>query len=677
MTITIVIQARDQTSGATQSATANLRSLGNEAEEQGSRIRGFFTAIGPAIVGAGVAAGGAFAAAAGAGLTLNNAMEQATARIQAFTKDSAKTAEIIEMVRTRAAKTPFAFNEMANAAANLLPAAKASGKGLEELLAVAEVLAASNPAEGLEGAAFALKEALSGDFVSVVERFNLPRQRLQELKEKGVPALKAVQIAMQELGLDADLVAGLANTAAGRWSTFMDTVQGLASVVTQPVFDAFSSGLAQVQQQLDTNMPALEALAQMLAGRIASAITNAITFAQSLAATWQSVMPQIAAVTQQAFTFVKSIVDEIMPGVAAVVQAVAGVIADFWQKSGNDITASSSRAWGAVLDIVQRASQTLGSILQSIAAFINTHRSDIVMTLTDAWRSIQNVIQTVLPAIQTIITTIARAVADFWRQNGADIMATTQSAWKTITQIVQTATQIVTTILSGLAQFVSAHGSTITAVLSAAWETIKTVVTTMLNLIHGVLTSVLQAIQGDWSSAWSTLQATSAQFVQGIIASVQAAFGVLQAAFGNVIDQIKRMWQGFVNDAHGLGRAIIDGIAGGVAGGVGALVGAVSAAAQRALNEAKRALGVRSPSRVFAEAVGLPIAQGMALGVMQGAPLVAEAVSSAATANVVSATTNYYVDARNATLSRAHIENAIMTATDRSAQRAQFRRRMR
>jgi hypothetical protein len=112
-----------------------------------------------------LAIGGGLTAAIGAGLNFNNSMEQVSAQLMAFTKDGAATAAILDMIKTRAASTPFAFEDMATAATALLPASKAAGVGLEELIAQAEILAASNPAEGLEGAAFALKEAAGGDFV--------------------------------------------------------------------------------------------------------------------------------------------------------------------------------------------------------------------------------------------------------------------------------------------------------------------------------------------------------------------------------------------------------------------------------------------------------------------------------------------------------------------------------
>lgn len=234
---------------------------------------GLATILGGAALAGATAVAGGLVAAGVSGLGFNNSMEIVTAQLNAFTKDGNKTAEILEMIKKRAAATPFAFEEMAKATSSLMSSAKASGKSLESLVEQAEILAASNPAEGLEGAAFALKEAVSGDFTSIIERFNLPRQFINQLKEEGVPNLEIVSRAMEQLGLDTSLVTNLANTASGRWSTFLDTLQNLAATVTKPIFDAFSSKLGEVNNLLEANQPLLTALAEQLAGALQVAIS--------------------------------------------------------------------------------------------------------------------------------------------------------------------------------------------------------------------------------------------------------------------------------------------------------------------------------------------------------------------------------------------------------------------
>ena len=86
--------------------------------------------------------------------------------------------------------------------------------------------------------------------------------------------------------------------------------------------------------------------------------------------------------------------------------------------------------------------------------------------------------------------------------------------------------------------------------------------------------------------------------------------------------------------AQDLGSQIALGIAAGITSGTPAIVNAVLAAVDAALTAAEQALGIASPSKVFAE-LGAQTSAGMAQGAVGGIPEVRQAigqVSSAATA---------------------------------------------
>ncbi|MGW6120435.1 hypothetical protein ACWFRF_15440 [Nocardia sp. NPDC055165] len=185
------------------------------------------------------------AATAGAaiGIKFNSSVEAAETKMMAFMKDNERVAKTLAWVKDEASATQFAFAEMAEAAANLTPVAKSSGKSLEDLVRQAELLASLNPAEGLTGATFALREALSGDWVSIVERFNLPRLRINELKAQGVPAMEIITKTLNEMGIDMSLVAKQGQTTAARFDQVKDKLTMMAGAATKPIFTRISSEL--------------------------------------------------------------------------------------------------------------------------------------------------------------------------------------------------------------------------------------------------------------------------------------------------------------------------------------------------------------------------------------------------------------------------------------------------
>lgn len=274
----IILRAQNQASGALRAVKSDLAALERTSGAAGRGFGGLKSIMGVGLLGAATTAGAGIAAL-GAGLgaatvdgfRINTSLENVRAQLVAFTKDGAKADQMLADIRTEAAKTPFAFEELASATASLLPASIQSGVALEDLIKQAEILAASNPAQGLEGAAFSLREALSGDFVSIIDRFNLPRARLNELKAEGVPAMEAITIAMREMGLDASLVSGMALTMTGRWSTFKDTMDTIKATLAQPLFDKVKTALSDIQPLLDESMPVF----QELAGRIGEKMAGA------------------------------------------------------------------------------------------------------------------------------------------------------------------------------------------------------------------------------------------------------------------------------------------------------------------------------------------------------------------------------------------------------------------
>ncbi len=260
--------------GALSGLRAVQKSVGN--------VGGFFKSAASTAVGFGVATLGIGAAAAAPqaladafGLGLAVELENVTAQLTAFTKDAGQADAILADLRKEADATPFAFRELAGAAASLLPAANASGHGLMDLIKQAEVLAALNPAEGLEGAAFSLREALSGDFVSVVERFNLPREAINQLKKEGVPALDIIGRALAGMGADQELVARRAQTFSGRLSTFQDALDSIRIEAGKPILGALSEELVRFTGILAGSQGTLQATAATLGGQVAGGIRQA------------------------------------------------------------------------------------------------------------------------------------------------------------------------------------------------------------------------------------------------------------------------------------------------------------------------------------------------------------------------------------------------------------------
>ena len=122
------------------------------------------------------------------------------------------------------------------------------------------------------------------------------------------------------------------------------------------------------------------------------------------------------------------------------------------------------------------------------------------------------------------------------------------------------------------------------------------------------------------------LGAVAGAFVT-IVAGGTAFFGFISSVVTTGIGLIGNVAAQFTIAFQGVGTGIVNGIIAGVRSGTGALVSSVTGLGSTAVAAIRTALGIHSPSRVFADLVGAQIPAGIAQGVTAHAGLANDAVS--------------------------------------------------
>jgi len=283
-----------------------------------------------------------------------------------------------------------------------------------------------------------------------------------------------------------------------------------------------------------------------------------------------------------------------------------------------------------------------------------------------------------IPAIEDVANAVGPVIASFEAGGESSetlgvILGALGDVWEQLQGIIDVAVKLINATIvpafSFIAGFIQEHSDTILRVLSNVWTAIKAAIDIALTLIKGVLTVALQLIQGDWSGAWETIKETAARIWDDIKAILGAAW-----------DNIKALFGGFASDALQLGADMINGIVDGVKNAASHLANSVANAAKDALDAAKHALGISSPSKLFADEVGANITAGIALGIDQGADQIGDALGGAfprlsTTGALAGAgggqTLIFNIDARGATMSAAEFEAAVrrvLTQTTRNAE---------
>lgn len=301
------------------------------------------------------------------------------------------------------------------------------------------------------------------------------------------------------------------------------------------------------------------------------------------------------------------------------ISELAAVIAANWQPA---LAAVGVVIAAVVIPALASFVVSIAPVLAAVAAAIA-----IGMALYNAWNSnfmgIQTLTQGAMAAVQGVITSVMGVVLTFWQNNGAEIMAFAQTTWQRVQQIiggiVAIVAAIVTRVFNTIKGFLDTHGDEIQVVLKTAWKGIENVIKLAMGVIQGIVTTVLGIIEGDWQKA--------ADGINGIVKSIKT---FITDEFERIKTFITEIGPDFIAAAKSVGEDIVQGIADGISAGAAWVADAAKDAAQAALDAAKGLLGISSPSRAFAEQVGLPSAQGIAMGLGAGVPVVAAAGAGAA-----------------------------------------------
>lgn len=566
----------DQASGVIGNVQRALTGLGSAVAAPAKAMGGLMDGLGKvglAAMGIQAVVGAARGLGDVLGINVLNTMEQARAGIQAFTKDAGQTEQILGMVRDRAAKTPFAFNEMATAAGAMMPIFKSTGISLETLLQQAEILAASNPMEGLAGASFSLREAMTGDFTSIIERFNLSRQSINQWKEEGLSNFEIVQRAMQEMGFDADLVAAKSETLEGRWSTFNDTLDTFKAKAGESLFDGLKQGLIFLQGAFDANQEAIMGFAESISKTIGSSIKIAQALFQAFttdAGAMGIVLEELANIFGQDFA------NAMQPFIQAFMEAIPA------------IQQFASESTSALQGFVSTTTQLLSGDLNDALSTVNTTVVSVGAQLGPAFAA----------WAAAFVEWIGPAAAQLLGE--LDNIAVAVAGW-IVNFGVQANTMLYTQWIPAFVQWVG-------PVIGRLIPELMNLAASITGWIVGINVQFYTAAVTEWVPAFIRWIPVAAGQIPGAMAAIGSA----------IIAFIQGLGPQMMAQAQSLAANFISGLQGGIASGAGSLRAAGAAAANAANEGAEMAAGVESPSTVWAE-IGRQMAAGLGIGLKDNA----------------------------------------------------------
>lgn len=236
----------------------------------------------------------------------------------------------------------------------------------------------------------------------------------------------------------------------------------------------------------------------------------------------------------------------------------------------------------------------------------------LLLGITDGWVDVKEFFSKALSDLKT-------GLQNAW----GNIKTGASTAWNNVKTAVtkpfsDMKNAVANTDLTSLKTSLSNGWNNIKSSASTSWNNIKTAATKPFSALKTTIGNTdLSSLKTSLSNGWQSIQTTAGSAWSGISSSVSSKWNALKSSMQNT------SW-------YSVGSNICSGIASGINAGWSWLSSTVSSLARNLLSAAKRALGIRSPSRLFRDEVGQYVSLGMAEGITDTEANVIKAVSDVA-----------------------------------------------
>jgi len=189
----------------------------------------------------------------------SQALISAQIRFEAMTGSAEKAEKQISSIRDRAKELGVPVNKALNTFAGIAPLIQKGKTGLDAYVSVMSRLAVLEPMQGLEGAAFAVRETLSNvssglnNYRSLANRFNLSMGDIKKaMAESGNDVAIALDKVLNKMGITEDSAKRMANTFMTAGRVLTDEFGRSLSNALGPLFDTLTPIIQGVTKFLST-----------------------------------------------------------------------------------------------------------------------------------------------------------------------------------------------------------------------------------------------------------------------------------------------------------------------------------------------------------------------------------------------------------------------------------------
>ena len=493
--------------------------------------------------------------------------------------------------------------------------------------------------DNLQGQITILKSAVEGLGIEFYESIQEP---LKDVVKTGIGYIGELSSAFKEGGLDG-LVESLGSVFADAAARIVKSAPKLVSAAVSAI-RSFVSGLrGNTGQILDA---AIEMGASLLQG-VAEIVPELGAFALDLIGQFaQRLIDGLPQMTQAGVDMLNSMAEGLATGLpeflANALPMIGQLAAGIRESAGQLVDAGINLIMNLADGLIAAIPDLLANIPQIIIDLCGVINDNAPKLLMAGVQLIGKLVMGMLQAIPQILAAMPKIVEAIWSVISA-------FNWLDL------GTNIMTFFRDGLKSMVSKIGEAGRSVFETVKNAIVNLPNTLKNLGSNAVSGMANAIRGLLSTVGNAAKAVFTNIVNAVLNLPSRLLELAKSAVTNVANAFKNVEWGSI------GSNIITGIISGIGSAVAGLVSSAIDAAMSAFNAAKRALGIRSPSRLFADEIGKFIPPGITVGIEAAMPKAKRDVADDME-QFASTAQDAVLSSQNKTAARAAVSGKLRTA---------------
>jgi tape measure domain-containing protein len=631
-------------------------------------------AIGSATIEAGKMAVNGFTELVKSGVSYNAQIESYVAGFTTLTGSAEKAAQLMEQLKNFGATTPFELPGLAESAQKLM----AFGIEVEQVQPVLSKLGdiALGDQEKLNGLTLVFGQVssqgkLTGqDLAQFINQGFNPlniiaektgesmtdlKDRMSEGKISFNEVAEAINIATNEGGLFFNAMDNGSRTMTGQLSNMQDGWNAIAGAITDDFQQAISkSALPAINELID-------AVGNMVNG-VSGADDELKVAVKDIGTAFQEMSPMIAGMVDEVLNVISGLISELLPVLQENMPLVVTTLIDIV----DSIVAALMGLLPMVADIglpmmeslLQGIVDNLGIIIEAVVTIVST----FIEFITD---NLHSIIDAGMYIIESLIIGIIESLPMLVSGAVEIVTRLVQFISANMDLIAGAAVDVILALVHGISDnlpsLVPAAVDAVIAIVDALIDNIDLLIDGALALIIGLAEGLIIALPRLVEKAPEIVEKLVSAIIENIPKLMDAAVVLITMLAGYIEEMFPKLLQSGVDivleiaegifkvkdailfklkdiiesvfkyfselDVKKIGIDMINGIVNGLIEVGTKVKNTIMNIAMDALNSVKSFFGIQSPSKVMADMVGKPIAEGMALGISNGTKDVDKAMS--------------------------------------------------